>query len=94
MFAARTRPSATFGYLSINEFLKKVCWYGAAQRAGNRAALWHSAEATAGSRFPSTGEPVPELGGDRLCSGSELPIANRVTGITVGTRERIYTSKT
>ena len=40
-------------------------------------------------RFPSTVNQVPELGGDRPCSGSELPIANLVTGITVRTRKRI-----
>jgi hypothetical protein len=39
-------------------------------------------------RFPSTVNPVPEPSGDRTCSGSELPIANSVTGITMGTRKR------
>ena len=53
-----------------------------AQRSDNRPALWHYAESTA-TQVP----PVPDLRGDRLCSGSKLPIANLVTGITMRTRK-------
>jgi len=50
--------------------------------------LWHCAEAAAAQVPLYWVNPVRELRGDKLCSGSELPIANRVTWITLGTRKR------
>src|SRR6187200_1086610 len=43
-----------------------------AQRSDNRPALWH---------YAIDCRPAARTRGDRLCSGSKLPIANLVTGI-------------
>ena len=40
------------------------------------------------STIRSAGEPVPELGSESLCSGSQLPIGNTVIEITMGTHKR------
>jgi hypothetical protein len=50
-----------------------------AQRSDNRPALWHYA-IDCRPASPLMVNPMPELGGDRLCSGSKPPIAKLETG--------------
>ena len=62
-------------------------YFARATRAAIGQCLWHYAHTTA-AQVPLYGEPSSRTQCDRTCSGSELPIANSVTGITIGTRKR------
>lgn len=83
MFELRNRSD----YFSTNELWKRCagklpCKAAAiAQRCGTTLKRLPP-------RFPSTVNPMQRIQADRLCSGSELPIANSVICITTGTRMR------
>jgi hypothetical protein len=68
-------------------FLKRCVGNGTPPKERQSPAVWHNAEATAAQGSPLL-EPSVRTQGQQACSGIELPIANCVTEITLGTRNR------